>query len=72
MFDARLDGNKGFTPTDVIPIVNRSFLGSYGNVEFVKKAICKRGWFPVTFAPLEDPAIAKMRDTTPRTPLTAT
>jgi hypothetical protein len=28
MFDGRPDDKKGFTPTDVIPIVNKSFPGS--------------------------------------------
>lgn len=62
IFDARPDGKKQFTPTDIIPIINKSFPGSYGNVEFAKKAIAKRGWFPATFALLNDPAIAKTRE----------
>jgi hypothetical protein len=65
MFDARPDGKKGFTPTDVIPIVNKSFPDSYGNVEFARKAIRKRGWYPATFALLEDPAIKKTKDADP-------
>jgi hypothetical protein len=32
MFDARPDGKKGFTTTDIIPIVKKSFPDSYGNV----------------------------------------
>jgi hypothetical protein len=62
MFDIRPDGKKGFTPTDFIPIVNKSFPGSYGNVKFARKAIHKRGWYPANFALLEDPAIAKTKD----------
>jgi hypothetical protein len=63
MFDARPDGKKGFTPTYVIPIINKSFLDSYGSVEFARKVIHKRGWCPGTFALLEDPAVAKTKDT---------
>jgi hypothetical protein len=37
MFNARPDDKKGFTPTDVIPIINKAFPDSYGNVEFAKK-----------------------------------
>jgi hypothetical protein len=58
-------GKKGFTPTDVIPIINKAFPDSYGNVEFAKKAIRKRGWYPATYALLEDPAIKKTKDTDP-------
>jgi hypothetical protein len=34
------------------------------NVEFAKKAIRKRGWYLATYALMDDPAIAKTRDTT--------
>jgi hypothetical protein len=55
MFDARPDGKKGCTPTYVIPIINKAFPESYSNVEFARKVIHKRGWYPATFAVLEDP-----------------
>jgi hypothetical protein len=34
-------------------------------VEFVRKAIHKRGWYPATFALLEDLAIATTKDANP-------
>jgi hypothetical protein len=64
MFDACPDDKKGFTPMDVIPIINKAFPDSYVNVEFTKKAVRKRGWYPATYALLDDPVIAKTRDST--------
>jgi hypothetical protein len=34
-------------PTDIIPIVNYAWNGSFDNVETNKKAILERGWFPL-------------------------
>jgi hypothetical protein len=57
---------KGLHPqTSFLPIINKAFPDSYGNVEFAKKAIRKRGWYPATYALLEDPAIKKTKDTDP-------
>jgi hypothetical protein len=61
IYDLRPHGMKQFTTTDVIPIINKSFFDSYGNVENAKKAIANRGWFPATYALLTVPAIAKTK-----------
>jgi hypothetical protein len=34
-------------PTDIIPLVNYGWAGSFANVHGNKEAICKRGWFPL-------------------------
>jgi hypothetical protein len=32
--------------TDIIPLVNRAWPGSFGNIEGNKKALAERGWYP--------------------------
>jgi hypothetical protein len=70
-FEKRPHGKKHFAKTDIIPIINKSFHGSYGNVKNAKKAISARGWGPANYALLLDPSIAKTKvmatDSTPAT-----
>jgi hypothetical protein len=61
IFNLRPHGKKQFMATDVIPLINKSFWGSYGNVTSAKKAIANRGWFPANYALLTVPAIAKTK-----------
>jgi hypothetical protein len=47
------------TPTDIIPIVNYAWHGSFDNVVTNKKAILDRGWFPLNRMLLLHPDIRK-------------
>jgi hypothetical protein len=38
-----------FEPTDIIPLLNKSWVKSFGNVESAKKAIAHRGWNPLNW-----------------------
>jgi hypothetical protein len=46
-------------PTDIIPIVNYAWHGSFDNVVTNKKAILDRGWFPLNRMLLLHPDIRK-------------
>jgi hypothetical protein len=46
-------------PTDIIPIVNYAWSGSFDNVETNIKAILERGWFPLNRVLLLHPDIRK-------------
>jgi hypothetical protein len=46
-------------PTDIIPIVNYAWSGSFDNVETNVKAILERGWFPLNRMLLLHPDIRK-------------
>lgn len=41
---------KRLQKTDIIPIINKSWMGSYGNVQSARKAIALRGWNPLNYA----------------------
>jgi hypothetical protein len=59
--DDNLGGELFIAPSDDS---DAQFQGAT-TVDFARKAIAKRGWFPVSFALLEDPVIAKTRDINP-------
>ena len=40
--------------TDIIPLVNKAFACSFGQPEFVSKAILERGWYPANYNILLD------------------
>jgi hypothetical protein len=46
-------------PSDIIPIVNYAWSGSFDNVETNIKAILERGWFPLNRMSLLHPEIRK-------------
>ena len=50
---------QGWSTTDVVPLVNRAFFPSYGNVPNAKKAIAERGWNPLNCALLKHPDVLK-------------
>jgi hypothetical protein len=36
-----------FSPTDVIPLINKAWTSSFGNIEKSRKALADRGWRPL-------------------------
>jgi hypothetical protein len=48
-----------FYGTDIIPLVNAAWNDSFGNVLSSKKAITERGWNPLNYCLLDNPALQK-------------
>jgi hypothetical protein len=48
-------GRTTFVTSDIIPLVNKTWKTTLGNVRFAPKAIAERGWGPVTYALLVHP-----------------
>ncbi len=42
-------GAPRFEPTDIVPLVNKSFPQSFGNKKRVVKAVADRGWNPLNY-----------------------
>lgn len=49
LFDKKTSLGRNFDATDIFPLINRSWKGSFGNVLGAKKAIAKRGWGPLNY-----------------------
>jgi hypothetical protein len=56
-FLAKPPGHRGWTMTDIIPLVNYAYPLSFGNVQRGRKAIANRGWGPLTYILLQNPHI---------------
>jgi hypothetical protein len=48
---------KKFSPTDIIPILNKIWPATLGNSEFGKKALLERGWSVLNYSLLDDPRL---------------
>jgi hypothetical protein len=48
---------QGFQSTDIIPIVNKCWSSTLGNVNFAKKALFERGWTVLNYCLLDDPRL---------------
>jgi hypothetical protein len=46
-------GKSNFEPTDIIPLINRAWPASFGNVKNSAKAIAVRGWGPLNYCLLQ-------------------
>jgi hypothetical protein len=60
-FQAKPPGHKGWSSTDIIPLVNTAYPLLYGNVERGKKAILYHGWGPLNYYLLQNPDILKTK-----------
>lgn len=60
MFDKKLALNRNFEASDIIPIINHCWSGSFGNVTSARKAIAERGWGPLNYCLLDDDKLKRM------------
>jgi hypothetical protein len=51
-----------FCPTDIIPIVNRTWATTLGDKNKARKAITNRGWGPLTYNLLDHPIFHDLKD----------
>ena len=58
---------QNWSTTDVIPITNHAFPGSFGRVDKAKKVISDRGWGPLNYNLLWHSEILKTKPATPVT-----
>jgi hypothetical protein len=52
-----------FTPTNIIPLVNMAWERSFARSENARKAIRKRGWFPLNYVLLDHPVLIPLPPT---------
>jgi hypothetical protein len=58
--EKRLAGMNNFSPTDIIPLVNTAWDKSFARVPTARKAIQKRGWYPLNYRLLDDPNLIQL------------
>jgi hypothetical protein len=58
----RSSDKKRFVASDVIPLVNMSWEGSFGRAATAKRAIINRGWGPLNYKLLDHPQLIGVND----------
>jgi molybdopterin converting factor small subunit len=63
-FLAKPPGHKGWSMTDIVPLVNYAYPLSFGNIQRGRKAISDRGWGPLNYILLQNPDILSTKGKT--------
>jgi hypothetical protein len=53
--------NQKFLPTDIVPLVNTAWDKSFAKVQSSRRAIMDRGWNPLNYALLTNPALSRKK-----------
>ena len=54
------DNEMKFSPTDVIPLVNKAWEKSFARKDCAMRAIIQRGWNPLNYVLLDHPKLIRM------------
>jgi hypothetical protein len=55
--------NQKFVPTDIIPLLNMAWEGTFNRVDTARRAVLERGWNPLNYVLLDHPGIRRFDET---------